>query len=578
MSDTGLLKLKRIRDENGNIDHVEVAATGRDLLNIPALNKGSAFTHEERKQFNLIGELPNKQETLQEQVDRFYQQYMHMPNNLQKYIFLSQLYSFNITAFYKLVEDHLEQMLPVIYTPTVGEAVQNYSLQLRRPRGVFINYHDRDYMDHILRPYAEKNIDFIIVTDGEAVLGLGDQGVGGMDISIGKLMVYIVFSGLDPTRVLPVFLDVGTNNEQLLHDPFYLGIKQKRITGRAYYDFIDKFVNSVKRNFPSVFLHWEDFSRDNARCILEKYQNDICTFNDDMQGTGIVTSANIISAVKGQGLALKDQVIVMHGAGTASCGIADQIADLMAEEGISLKQARKQFWILNSKGLLTTYQEGLASFQKPYMHDQAEVQNWKVKDQKSISLEEVVYNVKPTILIGCSTAYNAFTEKIVKQMAQNVERPIIMPLSNPVTKSEAHPHDLIRWTEGKAIIATGSPYPPYQYNGSTYYITQGNNAYIFPGLGLGVVSSNATRLTNGMIRAATHALSELSPFRQDPHKALLPTLTEAKSLSRFIARAVAEQAVKDGVSDIAINDIDKQINHVQWDTAYYRYKLVNTYY
>ncbi|MDA7742157.1 NAD-dependent malic enzyme, partial [Francisellaceae bacterium] len=504
----------------------------------------------------------------------FYCQFKSKQNDLQKHIFLMQLHDFNSTAFYKLVECHLEEMLPIIYTPTVGEAVQNFSLQMRRPRGVYINYEDRENISSVLANHCRENIDFIIVTDGEAVLGIGDQGVGGMDISIGKLMVYILFSGLDPTRVLPVFLDVGTDNEALLADPLYIGARHKRIRGEEYDNFIDQFVSHVQVAFPGVFLHWEDFGRDTARKNLERYQDKMCTFNDDMQGTGIVTTANILSAVEGQGLSMQDQIIVMHGAGTASCGIADQICDMMIASGLSEVEARSRFWILNSKGLLTRFQAEIQFFQEPYVHEKEAVKNWKVANQEKITLEEVVKHVKPTILVGVSTAFNAFNETVVKEMARHVERPIIMPLSNPTSKSEAHPEDLIKWTDGKVIVATGSPFDPVVYKGKTYPISQGNNAYIFPGLGLGAIASKASRLTDGMIRAACHALSELSPFRKGVSEMLLPPLTDARKLSHIVAVAVAEQAVKEGVSEMALDDLEKQIRSVQWEAKYYPYKLV----
>jgi malate dehydrogenase (oxaloacetate-decarboxylating) len=565
---------KKIRNTQGDIDHVQISVKGRELLNIPLLNKGMAFTKEERQDLELSGILPSAVETIEEQVQRHYQQFKTKDTSLGRHVFLMQLHDYNTTAFYRLVQDHMEEMLPIIYTPTVGDSVQNFSMLIRRPRGIYLNYEDKDSMDSIISQQASDEIDFIIVTDGEAVLGIGDQGVGGMDISVGKLMVYILFSGIDPSRVLPIFLDVGTDNDDLLNDPIYIGRRQKRIRGEAYDDFIDLFVQSVRKHFSNVYLHWEDFGRDTARKNLERYQDVMCTFNDDMQGTGIVTTANILSAIEGQGLSMADQRIVMHGAGTASCGIADQICETLIEAGLSKEEARKRFWMINSKGLLTEYQPKIEFFQEPYVQTKESVDNWNVANKEKITLEEVVKNAKPTILVGCSTVQNAFNETIVKEMLKYVARPIIMPLSNPTSKSEAHPDDLIRWTDGKAIIATGSPFKPVEYKGKTYPVPQGNNAYIFPGLGLGIIAVKASRLTGGMIRAACQALSELSPFRQDNDASLLLPITEAKELSQVIAKAVIKQAIQDGVCTVDISNIDVRIKEIQWEPKYYSYKFV----
>jgi len=564
----------KVRASNGDIDHINISLKGRELLNVPLLNKGMAFSKEERDKFELTGLLPSSIETLDEQVKRHYRQFQTKDTSLGKHVFLMQLHDYNVTAFYRLVQDHMEEMLPIVYTPTVGESVQNFSMLIRRPRGIYLNYEDKDHIDEIIGQHVSDEIDFIIVTDGEAVLGIGDQGVGGMDISVGKLMVYILFSGIDPSRVLPVFLDVGTDNEELLNDPVYIGRREKRIRGKEYDDFIDIFVTSIQNNFPNVYLHWEDFGRDTARMNLERYQDVMCTFNDDMQGTGIVTTANILSAIEGQGLSMADQRIVMHGAGTASCGIADQICDTLIAAGLSKEEAHKRFWIINSKGLLTKHQDNIQYFQEPYVHTKESVSNWNVSDVKRITLEEVVVNAKPTILVGCSTAYNAFNEKIVKEMLKYIERPIIMPLSNPTSKSEAHPDDLIKWTDGKAIIATGSPFKPVQHNGKQYDVSQGNNAYIFPGLGLGIVAVKASRLTGGMIRAACQALSELSPFRQDNTQPLLRPITGAREVSQIIAKAVIAQAIKDDVCTVDISDVDQRIRQIQWEPKYYDYESI----
>ena len=564
-------KFRKVRNENGEIDYIEVSVKGRDLLNEPALNKGLAFTAEERRNLDLIGLLPAAEETMAEQVKRHYLQYLTKDTDLGRHIFLMQLHDFNTTVFYRFVQEYMEELLPIIYTPTVGVSVQNFSTAIRRPRGLYVNYDDREYMDDIVGRRRNNDIDFIIVTDGEAVLGIGDQGVGGMDISVGKLMVYILFSGIDPSRVLPVFLDVGTENEELLNDPLYVGRRARRVRGEAYNAFIDQFVRAVQRHFPNVYLHWEDFGQNTARMNLERYQHEMCTFNDDMQGTGIVTTANVLSAIEGQGLSMADQRVVMLGAGTASCGIADQICETMVQAGLRYEQARKRFWLLNSKGLISEHQQNVYDYQQPYMRTAEDLADWEVADPERITLDEVVAHARPTILIGCSTAYKAFHEGIVKQMMHNMERPIIMPLSNPTSRSEAHPQDLIEWTDGKAIIATGSPFKPVQYQGQTYTIPQGNNAYIFPGLGLGVIAAKASRLTTNMIQAACQALSQLSPFRHDNSQPLLPALTEARHLSHKVAVAVIEQAIADGVCTIHMDDYEKRIREVQWQPQYYPY-------
>ena len=569
-----LIVQKRKRKSNGEIDFINIFVGKNDLMNSPIINKGSAFNQEEREMFLLTGMLPAKVESIDEQVLRLYAKFIKIESNLDKYEFLMQVYDDNLTLFYRFASDYIEEILPIIYTPTVGDTILNFNENCIRPRGIYINYSEKDSILNVLKNHNNGEVDFIIVTDGEAVLGIGDQGVGGVNISLGKLMVYIIFSGLDPNRVLPIILDVGTDNKELLKDSFYPGYQKPRIRGQKYNNFIDEFVSAVQEVFSNVFLHWEDFGKDTARENLERYQNKMCTFNDDMQGTGIVTAANILSAIESQGLDIKEQQIVMHGAGTASCGIADQILDIFIKSGLSENEARSRFWMLNSKGLITTLQTDIKNFQKPYLRDKSDVDSWSVNDINNIGLEDVVRHVKPSILIGVSTVYNAFNKQVVVEMSKHVGRPIIMPLSNPTSKSEAHPQDIMNWSKGKAVVATGSPFSNIQYNGRTMRIAQGNNAYIFPGLGLGVMAAKATRLTNNMIYAACKALSQLSPFRNDQNASLLPPISEIKNVSYIIAKAVALQSINDKVSNIKVEDINYRIRSIQWEPRYYRYNYI----
>ncbi|MFZ9035347.1 MAG: NAD-dependent malic enzyme [Francisellaceae bacterium] len=566
---------EEIRDESGQLVNIVTDLSKLKLLHDPFLNKGTAFTADERQIFDLIGLLPEKIETLDERVERAYSQ-LHSKNSaIGKYIFLNRLHETDMTMFYALARKYITEIMPLIYTPTVGEAVEKYSQIFRRNAGVFISINHADRIEQILSHYRAEDIDFIIVTDGEAVLGIGDQGIGGMDISIGKLMVYIICSGIDPSRVLPVQLDVGTNNQRLIGDPQYLGLKMPRAEGAIYDAFIDTFVTAVKNRFPGVYLHWEDFGRNNARRILNRYRDSLCTFNDDMQGTGIVAAANVIAGVKASGGRLKDQKVIMFGAGTAGCGIADQIADVMAADGVSLDKARSQIYLVDRFGLVSDSldEARVPDFQKPYIKTATEIGAWSVTDPGNITLEEVVSNVHPQILIGVSTVKGAFTETIVRQMAKDHSHPIIMPLSNPNSHSEADPFDIIHWSEGRAIIAAGSPYDPVDYKGKSYRIAQGNNAFIFPGLGLGAIAVKARHVTDGMIRAACHTLSGFSPILDDPTAPILPDLKEVMAVSDAVAVAVAKQALAEGENAIEVKDIEKQIKKTQWQPIYHPYAV-----
>jgi len=564
---------KLIRNKDGDITHIETHLQGYDLLSNPKLNKGCAFTREEREQFKLTGLLPHQVETLEQQAARMYAQYQEQRTNLGKFIYLNMLHDYNETLFYKLTSQHLEEMLPIIYTPTVGEAVERFSIQHRKSRGLYISYADRNHIDAILANRLPEEVDLIVATDGEAVLGIGDQGIGGMGISIAKLSVYTLCGGINPHRVLPVQLDVGTNNPHLLADPMYLGWRHERISGDAYDEFIAAFVKSVTKKLPHTFLHWEDIGRDNAQRILSQYRNEACVFNGDMQGTGSVALASVLAATQATRNKLIDQRIVIFGAGTAGIGIANQIISAMQRQGLSEKEAYARLWLIDRDGLLTSASKSLLPFQKPYAHDIQECANWRLENRENISLHDVVSHVKPNILIGCSTVGGAFTENIIKTMAAHVETPIIMPLSNPTPKSEATPADLIHWTQGKAIIATGSPFPDVMYEGCPIRISQSNNAFSFPGIGLGAIAIKAKHLSDDMLWAATDALSQCSPTNHDPKAPLLPKLSETKSISRHVAFAVALQARKEGLAEIDPQlDLNQAINRVTWEPQYYPYR------
>ncbi len=561
-------------DENGN-PYIPVKLRSYQLLRDPKLNKGSAFTEEERKALKLNGRLPNRVETLEEQVKRSYLQYSEKHTDLQKNIFLNALHDNNEILFYAVLKKHLKEMLPIVYTPTVAEAVETFSLELRRSRGLFIAYPDIDDIDNILDQRMNADIDLILVTDGEGVLGIGDWGVGGMHICIGKLMVYTACSGLHPNRVLPIQLDTGTNNEKLLKDPEYLGWRHERITGKTYDDFIDKFVKAVQKKFPEVYLHWEDFGRDNARKNLERYRNEIATFNDDMQGTGATALACVLSGLIAKKENISNQRVVFFGAGTAGCGIADQFCQAMIAAGLSESDARKNFWLIDRHGLLLKNSADLQSFQAPYARDASDILNWTVANKNNITLAEVVHHIHPTILVGCSTVHGAFTESIVKDMAAHCDRPIILPLSNPTNHCEATASDLMYWTDGNVLMALGSPFEPVNFKGKMYPVSQSNNAFVFPGLGRGIIASKAKRVSDEMIYAACNALSLASPARQDPRAPLLPDIATAADVADSIALAVAETARKQGLSRVDDSvDFKKILAEQKWEPRYFPYKAV----
>ena len=528
---------------------IETSLTGKALLVTPLLNKGTAFTYEERVELGLLGKLPYRIESLEEQLVRAKNQYNAYASVLQKYIYLNNLHDKNEILFYKLLLDNIHETLPMIYTSGVGSAVKEYSQEFRQPRGLYIAYPDKDKIRSILENRTHSDIDIIVVTDGERILGLGDQGIGGMDIPIAKLVVYSL-CGVDPYRTLPIFLDVGTDNPQLLNDPLYLGWRHPRIRGKEYDDFIELFVNAIHDIFPQTFLHWEDFGLHNARRILETYRKFHCTFNDDMQGTGVVTLAALLSAVQATKIPLEHHRVVILGAGTAGIGITEQLFSAMCRQGIDQEAARRQFWLIDREGLLLENSPELKSFQAIFARPNDEASLWPADGRDLLS---VVKAVKPTILVGCSTVRGAFTEEVIRTMTKQVAQPIIFPLSNPNENCEALPEHVISWSNGKALIATGSPFDPVVYKGKTYHITQCNNALSFPGIGLGIIATRATELTDNMLWAATLAICEQSPARRDHTSPLLPEVVEIPNLACHVALAVAKQAVSDKVATVVPN-------------------------
>ncbi|MES2203978.1 MAG: NAD-dependent malic enzyme [Pseudomonadota bacterium] len=564
-----------IRDAEGTILKLKTNVNGYDLLVNPRLNKGSAFSEEERKQFHLQGKLPHHVETLEEQVYRIYQQYQTQGSLLNKNIYLNNLHDTNETLFYRFVGEHLEEMLPIIYTPTISDAVEQFSLQLRRPRGLYLAYPDRDQMESMIANRSNQEIDLMVVTDGERVLGIGDQGIGGMNISIGKLMVYVLCAGVNPLRKLAITLDVGTNNQKLLNDPMYLGWKHPRITGKEYDDFIDLFVRTIRKYLPTAYLHWEDFGRDNARRNLERYREQFCSFNDDMQGTGAVTLAVILAGLHASGRKLSEERIVFFGAGTAGTGVADQLFAAMVRQGSSPEEAKKCFYLIDQPGLLIDDMPGLTDFQKPYARAASEINTWKIAE-KIPTLLEVVHHVKPTILVGCSAVTNAFTEEVVRLMSTHIDRPIILPLSNPTSRAEAHPEDLYQWSNGKALVATGSPFEHITHREKKIRISQSNNAFIFPGIGLGVIACRPKKLTDEMIWAAAEALSKFSPVYKDKDAPLLPDLSQVREISLAIAKRIIETARAHNLATYQNErSVDEAINQVIWQAKYYPYEKMS---
>ena len=548
---------------------MQQSVRGMELLNRQTLNKGTAFTVEERARLGLHGLLPPQVETLDEQVIRAYGAYKRKDDDLERHIYLRALEDTNEVLFYRLLLDHIEEMTPIVYTPVVALGCQQFSQIYRRPRGLFISYPLRDSIPALLRNRPHLEVDVIVVTDGERILGIGDQGVGGLGIPIGKLSLYTLIGGIHPARTLPIVLDVGTNNPERLQDPQYLGWRHERITGQAYFDFVHQFVEAVKQELPETCLQWEDFARTHARPILERYRDDLLTFNDDIQGTAAVTLGAILSAVKVSGTRLADQQIVFFGAGSAAIGVADYLRNALESEGLSERDARRRFWIVNSKGLLHTGRTDLTGEQRVYAQPSERLADWPPNSSGQISLADVVSKIDASILIGLSTVAGSFTEPIVREMARKVPRPIILPLSNPTEKSEAKAGDLISWTEGRALLATGSPFAPVSYAGRQIAIAQCNNVYIFPAIGLGVVASRARRITDTMMESAARTLAEHSPALRDPTASLLPPLRNIRPVAVAIAIAVGLEAQRAGLAPkTSQEELIRRVTQGQWTPQY----------
>jgi malate dehydrogenase (oxaloacetate-decarboxylating) len=561
--------------KHNNISPLYIPYSGPSLLETPLLNKGSAFSLSEREQFNLTGLLPPRYESIDEQVARAYQQYSSFNDDLNKHIYLRAIHDNNETLFFKLVQSYLTEMMPIIYTPTVGDACEKFSDIYRSSRGLFICYEQRNNIDDILRNATKNKVKVIVVTDGERILGLGDQGIGGMGIPIGKLSLYTSCGGISPAYTLPIMLDVGTNNEKLLNDPMYMGARHKRIEQQQYDEFIDLFVQAVKRRWPQALLQFEDFAQNNAMPLLTRYRNELCCFNDDIQGTACVTVGTLLAACRSKKEKLSQQNVVFVGAGSAGCGIAEQIIACMVSEGISDKQARSQVFMVDKLGLLMKSMSGLRDFQQKLAQPESQLSAWSSTGEYPCLLE-VIQQLKPSILIGVSGQAGLFSEQLIKTMKSTCELPIILPLSNPIKQIEALPDQIITWTQGKAIVATGSPFSPVEYQEKSYEIAQCNNSYIFPGLGLAVVAANISRISDEMLMAASDILAQESPLANTGEGKLLPSLDSIVELSKKIAFSVAKVAIKQKFAlEVTDEALLTQIQHNFWQPSYRQYKRVS---
>ena len=536
---------------------------GRSLLRDPRFNRGTAFTADERSALGIQGLLPAGVMSLEQQARRSYEQFLAQPTNLAKNDFLAALRDRNEVLYYKLLEEHLKEMLPVIYDPVVAQAIERYSHEYQRPDGVYLSIDDVDGVERALRNFGlgADEVDLLVATDAEAILGIGDWGVNGFAISVGKLGVYTAAAGIDPDRVIPVSLDVGTDNESLLNDPLYVGDRQSRVRGERYDALVAAYVRAATKLFPNALLHFEDFGASNARRILNQYRDKVRIFNDDIQGTGAITVAAILAGLRVAKTRASEQRVVIFGAGTAGMGIADQIRTILVGDGLSEQEATRRFWAVDRQGLLLEDMHDLRDFQQPYARPASEVSGWSSTD-----LAGVVENVKPTIIVGTSTVGGAFTEQIVREMAKHVERPLIFPLSNPTERIEAIPADLIKWTDGRALIGTGTPWEPVPYEGVDYEIGQANNALVYPGIGLGTIVSRAGHVTDGMLLAAAEAIAGLVDVNR-AGAGLLPDVENLRASSATVAVAVANQAAKDGVAE-PLGDPVQAVQEAMWRAEY----------
>ncbi|HEY3708764.1 MAG TPA: NAD-dependent malic enzyme [Amycolatopsis sp.] len=541
-----------------------MAHKGRARLFDALTTKGTAFTHEERRELGLLGLLPIAEKTIDEQVEHTYHEFSTRRDDLDKHIYLRALQDRNETLFYRLLSEHIEEMMPIVYTPTVGEACQRFSEIYRRPRGLFVAYPDRAELREVLRNRPDQEVDVIVVTDGQRILGLGDQGIGGMGIPIGKLSLYTLIGGIDPARTLPIVLDVGTDNVERREDPQYLGWRHRRIGDDEYYAFIEDFVAAVREELPDVLLQWEDFATTHALPILDRYRDRLLTFNDDIQGTAAVALGALHGAAQTAGRPLSEQQVVMLGAGSAGIGVLEMIRQEMVSQGLSDAEAAARIWVVDINGLLTDDRTDLSDGQRRFAQPAARVEGWA-----GVQLADVVHQVDVGVLLGLSTAAGAFTEEIVRELAAKTDRPIIFPLSNPTSRAEAHPHELDEWTDGRALVATGSPFAPVERNGKKRRVAQCNNVYIFPAIGLAVTAARATRVTDEMMRVAAKTLGEASPALSDPDEPLLPAWEDVPEIATRIATAVAVQAVQDGVAPKRSDDeLAQLIRDARWKPEY----------
>lgn len=551
---------------------LKVSLSGFGLINSPRHNKGTAFTDHERDIFHLHGLLPPHVGTIEEQIERRMQRLNTLRTPFGKYALLRDLQDTNETLFYALLARNIEEMLPLVYTPTVGEGCQRFSEIWRKPRGLFLSYPNKDRISQILSHSRYDGVKCIVVSDGERILGLGDQGAGGMGIPIGKMALYTALGGIHPEHCLPILLDLGTDNEDRLKSPIYIGWRHHRVRGEEYDVFVDVFVNSVKKRWPQVLLQWEDFAGSNATRLLARYKNQLCTFNDDIQGTAAVATATLLSAINVTGVPLDEQKIVVFGFGTAGIGITTLLAQFMQEKGLSEKEARDRFYAVDRYGLITEHGKDVRPEQRPYARKEQEVQGWRQLNGE-IALLDVIRHAKPSVLIGVSGQAGAFTEEAVREMAKHTTRPVIFPLSNPTSRSEATPQDLVDWTEGRALIGTGSPFEPVRIWGKKIRVDQTNNSYIFPGLALGIIASKAKRVTDTMVMAAAKELVRLAPTQKDKKASLLPSLSDSRKISRSIAQAVGRQAIQEGQSQLSGEEsLERELQANIWEPVYVPYE------
>jgi malate dehydrogenase (oxaloacetate-decarboxylating) len=555
-----------------SLQTVRTALSGYELLNDPLLNKGTAFTEAERDAFALHGLLPPHVATLDYQVQRRLDAFRKLGGDMQKYVFLRGLQDTNETLFYALLTRNIEEMMPIVYTPTVGLGCQQFSSIFRKPRGLFLSYPHKADIRRILGNPRFDGVEAIVVSDGERILGLGDQGAGGMGIPIGKLSLYTACAGLHPATTLPIILDVGTDSREHLDDPQYIGWQHERMRGAAYDAFIATFVDAVRERWPHVLLHWEDFAIGNANRLLARYRDSLCTFNDDIQGTAAIAVGTLLSAINVTGTPLNEQRVAVFGAGSAGTGICALLLRAMVDAGLAEAEARSRFYLVDRDGLLVDSMTGLQPFQAPFVQKRAALSSWTLASNDRIGLGDVVVNARPTVLIGTSGQPHAFHEAIVRAMADRVRRPVIFPLSNPTERAEATPQDLMEWTEGRAVIGTGSPFPPVERDGHSFRVDQTNNAYVYPGIGLGAIAAKARRISDGMFLAAARTIAEMSPAKHDPQANLLPPLVRSRELSFHVAMAVAKQAQADGLAAVVSDEaLTAAVQAKMWEPVYADY-------